>query len=257
LKVRNRKKEGEKNPNTNNTKTSPFKLLLTFIHSFFFGKDAEEVFKYSDEDLEENGKEKQEWSNGPEQTSADDTATEAYSPPNLPHEEFEVEKLDELLEEHIQIQRDEFYQESVGQVRSPSKYWAKQPPSQQPQPQQPKEEQPEPPIEYQSDQSEGFETYPNVQQEAPPQPVQPPPAPQQLPRPQQVYESFDLKIISTKGRTGFEEHKDYPIEINSVIAGRYLILEYIGAAAFSHAVRCEDLLTHKQVLYLLFYFIFF
>jgi hypothetical protein len=51
-----------------------------------------------------------------------------------------------------------------------------------------------------------------------------------------VYEAFDLKVIYEVHRTGFEEHKDYPIRMHAIIAGRYQILEYLGSAAFSRAV---------------------
>ncbi|EKX31033.1 hypothetical protein GUITHDRAFT_83483, partial [Guillardia theta CCMP2712] len=43
------------------------------------------------------------------------------------------------------------------------------------------------------------------------------------------------------------ESKDYPIEINGVIAGRYQILEFLGAAAFSKAVQCVDLTDGSYV----------
>uniref|UniRef100_A0A1J3IX85 Serine/threonine-protein kinase ppk15 n=1 Tax=Noccaea caerulescens TaxID=107243 RepID=A0A1J3IX85_NOCCA len=55
------------------------------------------------------------------------------------------------------------------------------------------------------------------------------------------YEVFDLRIIHWKNRTGFEENKDLPIVINSVIGGRYYITEYIGSAAFSKVVQAQDL----------------
>ena len=42
-------------------------------------------------------------------------------------------------------------------------------------------------------------------------------------------------------RTGFEENKDLPIVLNSVIGGRYYITEYIGSAAFSKVVQAQDL----------------
>ncbi|KAI7741057.1 hypothetical protein M8C21_006936, partial [Ambrosia artemisiifolia] len=47
------------------------------------------------------------------------------------------------------------------------------------------------------------------------------------------YEVFDLRIIHRKNRTGFEEHKDLPIVLNSVIGSRYVVSEYLGSAAFS------------------------
>ena len=64
---------------------------------------------------------------------------------------------------------------------------------------------------------------------------------------QTPYETFDLKVVYEKFRTGFEDSKDYPIRINSVIAGRYQILEYLGSAAFSSAVQCLDLKTSQLV----------
>ncbi|CAN8317481.1 unnamed protein product [Cochlearia groenlandica] len=55
------------------------------------------------------------------------------------------------------------------------------------------------------------------------------------------YEVFDLRIIHWKNKTGFEENKDLPIVLNSVIGGRYYITEYIGSAAFSKVVQAQDL----------------
>lgn len=48
-------------------------------------------------------------------------------------------------------------------------------------------------------------------------------------------------------RTGFEEDKDFPVVINSVIAGRYHVTEYLGSAAFSKAIQAHDLLTGMDV----------
>jgi hypothetical protein len=62
-----------------------------------------------------------------------------------------------------------------------------------------------------------------------------------------IYDCFQLKVIFDRERTGFEETKDFPIVINSIIAGRYQIMEYLGAAAFSKAIQCLDLVT-KQML---------
>lgn len=62
-----------------------------------------------------------------------------------------------------------------------------------------------------------------------------------------VFEAFDLKVIYQVHRTGFEEHKDYPIRMYDIIAGRYQILEYLGSAAFSRAVQCVDLKTGQLV----------
>ncbi|XP_011656413.1 serine/threonine-protein kinase prp4 isoform X1 [Cucumis sativus] len=55
------------------------------------------------------------------------------------------------------------------------------------------------------------------------------------------FEVFDLRIIHRKNRTGFEESKDLPIVLNTVLAGRYYVTEYLGSAAFSRVVRAHDL----------------
>ncbi|KAK8508286.1 hypothetical protein V6N13_055734 [Hibiscus sabdariffa] len=61
------------------------------------------------------------------------------------------------------------------------------------------------------------------------------------------YEVFDLRIIHRKNRTGFEENKDPPIVLNSIIAGRYYVTEYLGSAAFSKVVQAHDLLMGIDV----------
>ncbi|XP_023518885.1 serine/threonine-protein kinase ppk15-like isoform X3 [Cucurbita pepo subsp. pepo] len=48
-------------------------------------------------------------------------------------------------------------------------------------------------------------------------------------------------------RTGFEESKDLPIVLNTVLAGRYYVTEYIGSAAFSKVVQAHDLQTGIDV----------
>ncbi|XP_021904023.1 serine/threonine-protein kinase ppk15 isoform X2 [Carica papaya] len=55
------------------------------------------------------------------------------------------------------------------------------------------------------------------------------------------YEVFNLRIIHRKNRTGFEENKDLPIVLNTVIGGRYYVTEYLGSAAFSKVVQAHDL----------------
>jgi hypothetical protein len=62
-----------------------------------------------------------------------------------------------------------------------------------------------------------------------------------------TYDCFDLKVIHVKNRTGFEATKDFPIKINSLVAGRYQILEFLDSAAFSKAIRALDLHTGVQV----------
>ena len=48
-------------------------------------------------------------------------------------------------------------------------------------------------------------------------------------------------------RTGFEENKDLPIVLNSIIAGRYYVTEYLGSAAFSKVVQAHDVHTGMDV----------
>ncbi|XP_023551160.1 probable serine/threonine-protein kinase clkA isoform X1 [Cucurbita pepo subsp. pepo] len=61
------------------------------------------------------------------------------------------------------------------------------------------------------------------------------------------FEVFDLRIIHRKNRTGFEESKDFPIVLNTVLAGRYYVTEYLGSAAFSKVIRAHDLQTGIDV----------
>merc|ERR1719324_247368 len=62
-----------------------------------------------------------------------------------------------------------------------------------------------------------------------------------------VFDSFSLRVVFERDKTGFEESKEFPIRMNSVIAGRYQILEYLGSAAFSRAVQCLDLESNRMV----------
>jgi hypothetical protein len=52
-----------------------------------------------------------------------------------------------------------------------------------------------------------------------------------------VYDCFNLKVIVDRERTGFEESKEFKIVVNSLIAGRYQVLSYLGSAAFSKAIK--------------------
>ncbi|XP_047057953.1 DYRK-family kinase pom1-like [Lolium rigidum] len=61
------------------------------------------------------------------------------------------------------------------------------------------------------------------------------------------YEVFELRIVHRKNRTGFEENKDFPIVLNSVIAGRYYVTEYLGSAAFSKVAQAHDLQTGMDI----------
>jgi serine/threonine protein kinase len=60
-------------------------------------------------------------------------------------------------------------------------------------------------------------------------------------------ESFDLRVIYERGRTGFEDDKEFPIAVGTVIAGRYKVTEFLGEAAFSRAVQAIDLKHNMHV----------
>ncbi|KAG5483354.1 hypothetical protein LSCM1_04901 [Leishmania martiniquensis] len=53
--------------------------------------------------------------------------------------------------------------------------------------------------------------------------------------------TFNLRVIMDPFKTGFEEEKNFPIVPGTVIAGRYEIIQMLGKATFSRAVRCFDL----------------
>ncbi|XP_071732077.1 uncharacterized protein [Rutidosis leptorrhynchoides] len=64
---------------------------------------------------------------------------------------------------------------------------------------------------------------------------------------EEEYETFNLKIVHRKNRTGFEEDKNFNVVLNSVIAGRYHVTEYLGSAAFSKAIQAHDLHSGMDV----------
>jgi hypothetical protein len=51
-----------------------------------------------------------------------------------------------------------------------------------------------------------------------------------------IYDCYNMRVVFDREKTGFEETKDFPIVINSIIAGRYQVVEYLGSAAFSKAI---------------------
>ncbi|KAL7214771.1 hypothetical protein ACSBR1_027038 [Camellia fascicularis] len=55
------------------------------------------------------------------------------------------------------------------------------------------------------------------------------------------YEVFNLRIVHRKNRTGFEENRDLPIVLNSIIGSRYYVTDYLGSAAFSKVTQADDL----------------
>jgi len=62
-----------------------------------------------------------------------------------------------------------------------------------------------------------------------------------------VFDSFALRVVFERDRTGFEECKELPIQQGSIIAARYQVLNYLGSAAFSRAVHCLDLERNEMV----------
>ena len=58
-----------------------------------------------------------------------------------------------------------------------------------------------------------------------------------------IYDCYSLRVVFDREKTGFEETKDFPIVINSIVAGRYQVVEYLGSAAFSKAIQCYDIHT--------------
>jgi serine/threonine protein kinase len=62
-----------------------------------------------------------------------------------------------------------------------------------------------------------------------------------------VYDSYNLKVVFDREKTGFEETREFQIVYNSIIAGRYQVMEYLGSAAFSKAIRCFDLHSNQEV----------
>jgi len=62
-----------------------------------------------------------------------------------------------------------------------------------------------------------------------------------------VFDSFPLRVIFERDKTGFEESKEFPIQQGSIIAARYQVINYLGSAAFSRAVQCLDLQRNEMV----------
>lgn len=62
-----------------------------------------------------------------------------------------------------------------------------------------------------------------------------------------IYDCYPLRVVYDREKTGFEETKDFQIIINSVVAGRFQVVEYLGSAAFSKAIQCLDIFTQQMV----------
>jgi hypothetical protein len=62
-----------------------------------------------------------------------------------------------------------------------------------------------------------------------------------------IYDCYNLRVVFDREKTGFEETKEFPIVINSIIGGRYQVVEYLGSAAFSKAIQCYDIHSEQMV----------
>lgn len=56
-----------------------------------------------------------------------------------------------------------------------------------------------------------------------------------------ILDCFNLKVIVDRERTGFEESREFKVIANSLVAGRYQVIEYLGEAAFSTAIKVLNL----------------
>ncbi|KAA6369646.1 MAG: putative Dual specificity protein kinase pom1, partial [Streblomastix strix] len=58
---------------------------------------------------------------------------------------------------------------------------------------------------------------------------------------------LNLKLISAPFTTGIEENEEFVATPGMLIAQRFRVVEYIGSAAFSQAIECEDIETGDHV----------
>lgn len=65
-----------------------------------------------------------------------------------------------------------------------------------------------------------------------------------------ILDCFNLKVIVDRERTGFEESREFKVIANSLVAGRYQVIEYLGEAAFSTAIKVKS----SFFIYLLIFF---
>jgi hypothetical protein len=65
-----------------------------------------------------------------------------------------------------------------------------------------------------------------------------------------ILDSFNLKVIVDRERTGFEESREFKVIANSLVAGRYQVIEYLGEAAFSTAIKVKLINSFIFIIYL-------
>jgi serine/threonine protein kinase len=61
------------------------------------------------------------------------------------------------------------------------------------------------------------------------------------------YVQLNLPVYHEPRKTGFEESKEFKAPRGTIIAGRYQVLQFLGEAAFSTALKCLELRTGRQV----------
>ena len=57
-----------------------------------------------------------------------------------------------------------------------------------------------------------------------------------------ILDCFNLKVIVDRERTGFEESREFKVVANTLVAGRYQVIEYLGEAAFSTAIKVKKII---------------
>ena len=50
-----------------------------------------------------------------------------------------------------------------------------------------------------------------------------------------------VQVIYDPLTSGLESHSRFKVEEKQIIAGRYLVIQYLGSGTFCHTVQCEDL----------------
>jgi len=63
----------------------------------------------------------------------------------------------------------------------------------------------------------------------------------------QPLEHFNLRVIFNPKRNVLEESVNFRIEADSIIAGSYRIVDYLGSGVFSRAVQCVEMATGRMV----------
>ena len=62
-----------------------------------------------------------------------------------------------------------------------------------------------------------------------------------------TFDCFSVKVIYDREKTGFEDSKDFPVNLNDLIAGRYRVIQFLGSGNFSQVFHCLDEVTQHKV----------